>query len=105
MLEDMNTANTQWSLFQQPAHSSNSAVASFRSLLAAIDLGWKVEEPVKVLLSPRTDSWTYFFVLSNRQFAQRCSLYLPAVLNVIQFVEQNSYQVVEGSYYVDWKVN
>jgi hypothetical protein len=72
---------------------------SFRALVAALNQGWQVEEPVQVLPSARTQTWTYYFTLTNKPFKQSCRVFIPAVPEVESFVELNHYQVIEGSFY------
>lgn len=98
-LDEMNLTYTPWSLLQQPAHSGQGLTASFRSLLAAIDLGWQVEQPVQVLPSTQSELWTYYFVLTHPVTGQSCWLFIPAAPEVERFVDQNEYSVIEGSYY------
>jgi hypothetical protein len=99
VLEEMSAVYSPWSMLQQPAHTSAGITASFRSLLAAIDQGWQVEEPVQVLPTARGDTWIYYIVLTHTTLSQTCRLFVPAVSEVEQYVEQNHYQVIEGSYY------
>jgi hypothetical protein len=73
--------------------------SSFHTLLAAIDLGWKIAEPVQVLPSFRNDIWTYYFVITPPVLKQSYRLFVPAGPEVEHFVEQGEYQVIEGSYY------
>jgi hypothetical protein len=72
---------------------------SFRALLAAINQGWQVEEPVHVLPSVRTQTWIYYFTLTNKVFDQSSQVFVPAVPEVERFVERNQFQVIEGSFY------
>lgn len=97
VLEELNTIYNPWSFLQQPSHASSGINPSFRSLLAAIDQGWQVENPVQVLPMIQMDAWTYYFVLFHPAREQTCWMFLPAVPEVERFVEQNHYQVIEGS--------
>ncbi len=99
MIEEMNAMYSPWSVLQQPMHTSIGITASFRSLLAAIDQGWLVEEPVQVLPTARGDNWIYYFVLTHATLSKTCRLFVPAITEVERYVEQNHYQVIEGSYY------
>jgi hypothetical protein len=83
----------------------NRASDAFRSLLAAVDLGWNVEDPVKVFPSCSTGAWIFIVVVSSPEQARTSILYLPAERNVIQFIEQNNYQVIEVSDFYDWRRN
>jgi len=71
----------------------------FRALLAAVDQGWLVEEPVQVLPSARNNSWIYYFVLTHPALSQVCRLFVPALPEVERYVERSGYSVIEGSYY------
>ena len=97
LLEEMNTIHSHWNLLQQPAHPSLGIDASFRTLLAAIDQGWIVEQPVQALPSVRNLYWVYSFSLSNPKTSQNYCLFVPALPEVESFVERNQYSVVEGS--------
>ncbi len=99
VLEEMNSLYNPWSLLQQPAHPGNGISASFRTLLAALDQGWQITEPVQVLPSAQKDTWTYYFLLTHPVLAQNCRLFVPAIAEVERFIQQNTYQVIEGSYY------
>lgn len=99
LLDEMTTIYGPWIMLQQPTHTSRGITASFRSLLAAIDQGWRVEEPVQVLPTAGGDTWIYYFVLTHPTLSQTCRLLVPAVAEVERYVEQNQYQVIEGSYY------
>jgi hypothetical protein len=97
VLEEMNTIHSPWNILQQPAHPSLGMNASFRTLLAAIDQGWMVEEPVQVMPSVRNLFWIYCFSLTNPKTSQNYCLFVPAVPDVESFVERSNYSVVEGS--------
>jgi hypothetical protein len=99
LLEEMSIIYNSWSFVQQPVHPGPGANASFRALLAALDQGWLVDEPVQVLPSTRTETWTYYFILTHLALGQTCWLFVAAVPEVQRYVEQNNYQVIEGSYY------
>ena len=48
IIEEMFALYNPWSYLQQPAHPMAGMNASFRALLAAIDQGWEIVEPVLV---------------------------------------------------------
>lgn len=98
VLDEMNALYNPWIILQQPSHASIGITASFRSLLAAIDQGWQVEEPVQAMPTIRKDTWTYCFVLRHPIFAQTCRLYAPMTPQMERYVERNHYQVIEGSF-------
>ncbi len=100
VLEEMNAMYRSWTLLQQPTHPDPGVSASFRALLAAVDQGWRVEEPVQVMPSARRQIWTYYFVLFNPVSEETFRLLVPALPEVERYVEQNHYSVIEGSYYL-----
>ena len=99
VLEEMTAIDGPWNMLQQPAHASHGVNTPFRTLLAAVDQGWQVDEPVQVLPSARTKTWTYYFVLTHPALSQVCRLFVPALPEVERYVERNSFSVIEGSYY------
>ncbi len=55
-----------WDLLQQPARPTGSVDPRFRLLLAALDQGWEVEEPV--YFRPRWNeagNWVFHFILKQ----------------------------------------
>jgi hypothetical protein len=55
-----------WNVIDQPSYILSSSDESYRMLLAALDLGWQVEEPV--YLRPRWDEegeWVFHFILKK----------------------------------------
>jgi hypothetical protein len=104
VLDEMTTMYNPWNMLQQPVHSGYGNVASFGLLLAALDQGWQVEEPVQVLPAAGSDSWTYYFVLTHPTLLQACPLFVPSVLEVDRFIERNDYQVIEADVIV-WRLN
>ncbi len=98
-LIEMNINYNPWDMLQQQPHASSGINTSFRSLLAAIDQGWLVEEPVQVMPSSRIETWTYYFVLTHPVIKQTCRLFVPATSEVERYVENNQYPVIEGSFY------
>lgn len=98
VLDEMNAIHNPWNSLQQPSHASSGITASLRSLLAGIDLGWQVEEPVTVMPTEREDAWIYCFVLTHPVLEQTFQLYAPATLEIVRLVEQNQYQVIEGAF-------
>jgi len=86
----------RWEHLQQPAHPSQ-IEPQFRSLLAALDMGWRIEEPV--YLRPR---WSeagprvYHFILRRALLAPPRLLSVPEGLEVDRFVRDESLRVVAG---------
>jgi len=84
----------RWEHLQQPAHPSQ-IEPQFRSLLAALDMGWRIEEPV--YLRPR---WSeagprvYHFILRRALLAPPRLLSVPEGLEVDRFVRDESLRVV-----------
>ncbi len=99
VLDEMHALYNPWSLLQEPAHPSKGMNASFRVLLSALDQGWRVVEPVRILPAARSYYWTFSFELTNPHLGQNCRLYVPAVPEVEKYVQQNEFHVIEGSYY------
>jgi len=99
LIDELTAIYNPWNMLQQPSQASSSAHASYRALLAAIDQGWQVVEPVQVLPIIQADAWTYYFVLTHTASAEIYRLFVPALPEVERYVEQNRYQVIESSVY------
>jgi len=86
----------RWETLQQPSHPSQTE-PHFRSLLAAIDMGWRIEEPV--YLRPR---WSdagprvYHFILRRALLAAPRMLSVPEGPDVDDFVRDESLRLVVG---------
>ena len=86
----------RWETLQQPSHPSQ-IEPHFRSLLAAIDMGWRIEEPV--YLRPR---WSdagprvYHFILRRALLAAPRMLSVPEGPDVDDFVRDESLRLVVG---------
>jgi hypothetical protein len=86
----------RWENLQQPAHPSQ-IEPQFRSLLAALDMGWRIEEPV--YLRPR---WSevgprvYHFILRRTLLAPPRLLSVPERPEVDRFVQAESLWLVVG---------
>lgn len=86
----------RWENLQQPAHPSQ-IEPQFRTLLAAIDTGWRIEEPV--YLRPR---WSdagprvYHFILRRTLLAAPRMLSVPEGLEVNRFVRDEALRLVVG---------
>ena len=86
----------RWENLQQPAHPSQ-IEPQFRSLLAALDMGWRIEEPV--YLRPR---WSevgprvYHFILRRALLAPPRLLSVPEGPEVDRFVQAESLRLVVG---------
>lgn len=55
-----------WDVLQQPSRPTGNLDSSYRLLLAALDVGWQVQEPV--YLRPRWSQagpWVYHFILQR----------------------------------------
>ena len=89
-------AEDRWENLQQPAHPSE-VEPQFRALLAAIDLGWRIEEPV--YLRPR---WSeagprvYHFILRRALLAPPRLLSVPQGPEVDRFIHDESLRLVIG---------
>lgn len=98
VLDDKKIIHNSWIILQQPTHASIGQTAFYRTILAVIDKGWRVEEPVEVIPTAREDFWIYCFVLRHTFTGQTFRLYTPATPEMEQFIARNHYQVIEGSY-------
>jgi hypothetical protein len=80
----------RWENLQQPAHPSE-VEPQFRMLVAAIDMGWRIEEPV--YLRPRwSDSGprVYNFILRRALLAPPKTLSVPEGHEVDRYVRDES---------------
>ena len=87
-------ADDMWSRLQQPTHPSETE-PNFRQLLAALDQGWHVAEPV-YLRSRWGDSGprTYHFILRPSPLASPRLLTVPAHAAVEQLVHHEGWRVL-----------
>ncbi len=99
ILEELSAIYNPWCTLQQPLHSHSGLHDSFLTLLAAIDQGWEVVEPVQVMPPSEGNAWTYYWMLTRPNHVMHSILFVPALPEVERFIEQNHYQVIEGSYY------
>jgi hypothetical protein len=99
VMEEMNAIHYGWSWLHQPGLPVREVNHSFRSLLAAVDQGWQIEEPVQVLPSADTETWTYYFILTHASQGWMNRLFVPALPEVERYVEQNRFQVIEDMFY------
>lgn len=86
----------QWSHLQQPAHPSQ-LEPQFRVLLAALDTGWRVEEPVH--LRPRWSAdgpRVYHFILRRSRLAPPRLVSVPQSAEVDHFVQAEGLRLVVG---------
>ncbi len=94
MLEEMNSFYNPWSVLQQTYHPSRGMSAAFRSLLAALDMGWQVEQAVQVLPAARFEPAIYRFILKNPITRQDCQIDVPVIPEVERMVEINQFSLV-----------
>ena len=86
----------RWEHLQQPAHPSQ-IEPQFRTLLAALDLGWRIEEPVYLRsrwseMGPRE----YHFILRRACLAPPRMLSVPQGPEVDRFVRDEAVRLVVG---------
>jgi hypothetical protein len=86
----------RWENLQQPAHPSQ-IEPQFRSLLAALDMGWRIEEPVYLRsrwseVGPRV----YHFILRRALLAPPRLLSVPEGPQVDHFVRDEGLRLVVG---------
>jgi hypothetical protein len=86
----------KWDYLQQPAHPSQ-LEPQYRVLLAAIDMGWRVEEPV-YLRSRWSDAGprVYHFILRRSRLAPPRLLSVPQGADVDDFVRAEGLRLVVG---------
>jgi hypothetical protein len=86
----------RWERLQQPAHPSE-LEPQYRVLLAALDLGWRIEEPV--YLRPRwSDSGprVYHFILRRSVHAPPKLISVPESHEVDRYVRDEGLRLVVG---------
>jgi hypothetical protein len=95
-LSDSQPQDQSWDLLQQPAHPAE-VEPRFRLLLAALDVGWRIEEPV--YLRPR---WSddgprvYHFILQLDARVQPRLITVPECAEVDHFVRHERLRVIAG---------
>lgn len=94
VLEEMSAIYNPWSYLQQPAHPASGLNASFRTLLAAIDLGWEVIEPIHVQSEERSDRKSFHFLLTHPTLGKMSPFIVFGTSEVEQFVCTYGYQTV-----------
>lgn len=87
-----------WDLLQQPDGPSGGMDPRFRLLLAALDVGWQVEEPV--YLRPRWgegSSWVYHFILRRSPHTPSRLLSVRASPEIEHFVRDEGLRLSRSS--------
>jgi hypothetical protein len=85
-------ASNPWDLLQQPARPSGAIDARYRLLLAALDQGWEVEEPV--YFCPREKeggNWVFHFVLTQPAHNQKQILTISDHAEVEYLISQEGW--------------
>jgi hypothetical protein len=90
------TVEDRWENLQQPAHPSE-VDPQFRTLLAALDLGWRIEEPVYLRsrwseAGPRV----YHFILRRGLVLPPRIVSVPECSAVDRFVRDEALRLVVG---------
>jgi hypothetical protein len=93
MLDNMNVVNSCRDFLQQPTYPYQGVTASFFQLLAALDQGWEVTAPVKMMPTNNSFLWNYHFILVNRDKCRFCQIVVPALDEFVGFINDNEYQV------------
>lgn len=93
MQEETVRIHNSWDALQQPAHPGQGMSASFRFLLAAIDQGWQVEQPVRKVPTVPQDAWMYHFVLVQDYSNGIRQLAVPEAPEVEHFLRSNEVRV------------
>ncbi len=96
--EEINGFGNPWNVLQQPTHPVGGLNSSLRTLLAALDQGWQVVEPVQKLVSRYAAMQTYSCVITHSVTGQTNILTIPAIPEVDSLIAQQSFQVIEGTY-------
>lgn len=97
-LEEMNAMTYTWNFLQQPVHPGQGKNASFWSLLAALDQGWLVEEPVLLAKADHPTTPTYLFNLRDAKTRETCRIIVPATPEIDSLIRSNNYQVAESDH-------
>lgn len=90
--EEMFALYNPWSYLQQPAHPTAGMNASFRTLLAAIDLGWEILDPVQLSGETHAAVKTYHFMLLHAALGQIYQLSVATSAEVEQFIQNGGHQ-------------
>ena len=93
MFDELTALNNSWNFLQQPVSPDEGLNATFRALLAAVDQGWQVTQPVKKLQASRSIAWNYHFNLFHRNIHQLCQIIIPETAEIEGFILNNEYQV------------
>ena len=93
MLTDVDITNSSLDFLQQPIHPGQGKSDSYWSLLAAVDYGWRVEEPVKKFPCMPPDSWKYQFVMVHRGINRTFRITVPASPEIEHFIFINDFFV------------
>lgn len=93
MLEEMNAFYNPWSILQQPYHPSSGVNPAYRLLLAALDQGWLVQQPVQILPINHMDAQTYRFILTHPITSQETVINVPAIPEVEQMIKFSNFRV------------
>jgi hypothetical protein len=75
--EEMNAINDPWNFLQQPVHPHLGLNASMRALLAAVDQGWEIVQPVRNLPAQYPGAWMYAVALLHPETARELRLQVP----------------------------
>ena len=96
LIASSNHPGDKWEHLQQPAHPAD-LEPQYRVLLAALDLGWRVEEPV--YLRPR---WSedgprvYHFILRRTLLAPPKLVSVPEGPDIDRYVQAEGLTIVVG---------
>jgi hypothetical protein len=90
--EPLNVEDT-WGLLQEPARPAKYP-SNYLLLLAALDSGWRISEPIRwVSNHSRDGSRFYHFLLHHSRSSPSCWLVLPASPEVEQFIREERLSV------------
>lgn len=88
--EERNVFNNPWSMLQQPSHASQGLPASFRAFLAALDQGWQLSGPARVLPTAQGEGRLYRFELVHPAYLQTRQIDVQAAPAIARYLEQNN---------------
>ena len=95
LAESVSSNEEAWSQLQEPARPSSEPSVSLLRLLAALDTGWQVEEPI--YLRPRWsegNARVFCFILHRAKGETPHLLTLPDTTAVEQFVRNEGLRVM-----------
>ena len=84
---NLDTQQTKWLVLAEPRHG-NTARASYFQLLAALDQGWEIIQPVHQRLAI-DDELSFLFILKNRENTRVQMIKTHGDPAIRQFISEN----------------